>query len=110
MKKLIRNIFKVDTLIIPSDVEFVSLDSDSVYASFEDLRERLYIQEGLVYDVLNSIYMRKSNHTIIETSKSPTIIVNEIFNDSNYWDSVYDALDRGLSNVRQNKSINWEGL
>jgi hypothetical protein len=50
MKKLIRNIFKVDTLIMPSDVEFTKIDSDSVYASFEDLRERLYIQEGLVYD------------------------------------------------------------
>ena len=50
MKKLIRNIFKVDTLIMPSDVEFTKIDSDSVWASFEDLRERLYIQEGLVYD------------------------------------------------------------
>ena len=50
MKKLIRNIFKVDTLIMPSDVEFTKIDSDSVYASFEELRERLYIQEGLVYD------------------------------------------------------------
>jgi len=50
MKKLIRNIFKVDTLIIPSDVEFMKIDSDSVWATFEDLRERLYIQDGLVYD------------------------------------------------------------
>ena len=50
MKKLIRNIFKVDTLIMPSDVEFTKIDSDSVWATFEDLRERLYIQDGLVYD------------------------------------------------------------
>ncbi len=50
MKKLIRNIFKVDTLIMPSDVEFTKIDSDSIYASFEELRERLYIQDGLVYD------------------------------------------------------------
>jgi hypothetical protein len=50
MKKLIRNIFKVDTLIMPSDVEFTKIDSDSVWATFEDLRERIYIQDGLVYD------------------------------------------------------------
>ncbi len=50
MKKLIRNIFKGDTLIMPSDVEFTKIDSDSVWATFEDLRERLYIQDGLVYD------------------------------------------------------------
>jgi hypothetical protein len=50
MKKLIRNIFKVDTLIMPSDVEFTKIDSDSVWATFEDLRERLYINDGLVYD------------------------------------------------------------
>lgn len=50
MKKLIRNIFKVDTLIMPSDVEFTKIDSDSVWATFEELRERLYIQDGLVYD------------------------------------------------------------
>jgi hypothetical protein len=54
MRKLIKKIFKVDTLIMPSDVEFVSLDADSVYASFEDLRERLYIQEGLVYDEIGN--------------------------------------------------------
>jgi len=46
MKKLIRNIFKVDTLIMPSDVEFMKIDSDSVWATFEDFRERLYIQDG----------------------------------------------------------------
>jgi hypothetical protein len=50
MKKLIRNIFKVDTLIMSSDVEFTKIDSDSVWATFEELRERLYIQDGLVYD------------------------------------------------------------
>jgi len=50
MKKLIKKIFKVDTLIMPSDVEFTKIDSDSVWATFEDLRERLYIQDGLVYD------------------------------------------------------------
>jgi hypothetical protein len=54
MKKLIRNIFKVDTLIMPSDVEFMKIDSDSVWASFEDLRERLYIQDGLVYDEIGN--------------------------------------------------------
>ncbi len=50
MKTLIKKIFKVDTLIMPSDVEFMKIDSDSVWATFEDLRERLYIQDGLVYD------------------------------------------------------------
>ncbi len=50
MKMLIRKIFKVDTLIMPSDVEFTKIDSDSVWATFEELRERLYIQDGLVYD------------------------------------------------------------
>ncbi len=50
MRTLIKKIFKVDTLIMPSDVEFVSLDTDSVWASFEELRERLYISDGLVYD------------------------------------------------------------
>ena len=50
MKTLIRKIFKVDTLIMPSDVEFMKIDSDSVWASFEELKERLYIQDGLVYD------------------------------------------------------------
>jgi hypothetical protein len=49
MKKIINKIFNVDTLIMPSDVEFMKIDSDSVWASFEDLRERLYIQDGLVY-------------------------------------------------------------
>jgi len=50
MKTLIKKIFKVDTLIIPSDVEFTKIDSDSVWATFEELRERLYINDGLVYD------------------------------------------------------------
>jgi len=50
MKKIITKIFNVDMLIMPSDVEFTKIDSDSVYASFEELKERLYIQEGLVYD------------------------------------------------------------
>jgi hypothetical protein len=54
MKKLIRNIFKVDTLIMPSDVEFTKIDSDSVWATFEYLRERLYIQDGLVYDEIGN--------------------------------------------------------
>lgn len=50
MKTLIRKIFKVDTLIMPSDVEFMKIDSDSVWATFEDLIAHLYIQDGLVYD------------------------------------------------------------
>jgi len=54
MKKLIRKIFKVDTSIVPSDVEFMKTDSDSVWASFEDLRERLYINDGLVYDEIGN--------------------------------------------------------
>jgi hypothetical protein len=31
MKKIINKIFNVDTLIMPSDVEFMKIDSDSVY-------------------------------------------------------------------------------
>ena len=50
MKTLIKKIFKVDTLIMPSDVEFMKIDSDSVWATFEDLIAHLYIQDGLVYD------------------------------------------------------------
>ena len=50
MKKIITKIFNVDMLIMPSDVEFTKIDSDSVYASFEELRERLYINDGIVYN------------------------------------------------------------
>jgi hypothetical protein len=49
MKTLIKKIFKVDTLIMPSDVEFMKIDSDSVWATFEDLIRLLYIQDGIVY-------------------------------------------------------------
>ena len=35
---------------MPSDVEFMKIDSDSVWATFEDLTERLYINDGLVYN------------------------------------------------------------
>ena len=68
--------------------------------AIEVIREDPTFIEGMVYDVLNSIYMRHSNQTIKETTKSPTTIINEIFNYSNYWDSVYDALDKGLNNAK----------
>jgi hypothetical protein len=50
MKKLIRKIFKVDTLIMPSDVEFMKIDSDSLWATFEDIIATLYINDGIVYN------------------------------------------------------------
>ena len=50
MKKIITKIFNVDTLIMPSDVEFMKIDRDSVWATFEELRERLYINDGIVYN------------------------------------------------------------
>ena len=50
MKKIITKIFNVDMLIMPSDVEFTKIDSDSIWVSFEELRERLYINDGIAYN------------------------------------------------------------
>jgi hypothetical protein len=50
MKRITNNIFNVDTLIMPSDVEFMKIDSDSVWATFEALIAQLYIQDGVVYN------------------------------------------------------------
>jgi hypothetical protein len=49
MKTLFKKIFGKELFFMPSDVEFTKIDSDSVWATFEDLTERLYINDGLVY-------------------------------------------------------------
>ena len=67
----------------------------------EVIRENESYKSGLVFDVLNALYRRFSDHDIDETQKTPSEIVRDIFNDNNIWDKVYDAIEEGDNSVNK---------
>jgi len=70
--------------------------------AIEVIKEDSSYKEGLVYEVLNSIFLKTNSIDIISSHKSAAEIVNEIFNVNDIWGKVYDSIEGEINRNGKN--------